>query len=126
MARPWDHPQKAWTYAGRAAAVGRLVDRLQDRKFILRAQSLDDRRAYTLSLTPDAESMIASLDNTGAALKADLLEGLSEEEISLLNRGLNKLKSNLRRASAAVVCVFPVRSETYVELQTTLHAASFL
>ncbi|HBJ42443.1 MAG TPA: MarR family transcriptional regulator, partial [Hyphomonas sp.] len=31
-----------------AAAVGRLIDRLEERDFIVRSPALDDRRAYTL------------------------------------------------------------------------------
>ncbi|GAB5457344.1 MAG: MarR family transcriptional regulator [Henriciella sp.] len=107
-----------------AAAVGRLVDRLEDREFVLRSQSPDDRRAYFLSLTPAAEKLVRSLDSTAHEMRETLLDGLSEQEVSLLNRGLNKVKSNLQRVSAAIASVVPIRMETCAELQSTLQSAS--
>lgn len=109
-----------------AAAVGRLIDRLEDRGFVLRSQSPDDRRAYFLSLTPEAEQLIHSLDGTAHKLRADLLDGLSEREVTVLNSGLSKLKSNLQRVSASVASVLPLRPETCAELQSTLQSAILL
>lgn len=109
-----------------AAAVGRLIDRLGDRGFVLRSQSPDDRRAYLLSLTPAAEKLVHSLDETAHSLRHELLEGFSDKEVSALNRGLSKLKSNLQKASAAVAAMVPIRAETCTELQTTLLSANLL
>jgi len=109
-----------------AAAVGRLVDRLEDREFVLRSQSPDDRRAYTLSLTPEALALFSSLDETASDLRSELLEGLTEREVSSLNRGLSKLKSNLQRVSAAIAAAVPIRAETCSELQSTLLSANLL
>lgn len=108
------------------AAVGRLVDRLVEREFVLRSPSPDDRRAYRLSLTPAAETLVQSLEVTANDMRKALLDGLSEQEISLLNRGLNKVKSNLQRVSAALVSVLPIRMETCAELQVTLQFANLL
>lgn len=109
-----------------AAAVGRLIDRLEDRGFVLRSQSPDDRRAYLLSLTPAAEKLVHSLDGTASALRSELLEGLTEREVTSLNRGLSKLKANLQRVSAAIAAAVPIRVETCSELQSTLLSANLL
>ncbi|HCE25425.1 MAG TPA: hypothetical protein DF282_23360, partial [Hyphomonas sp.] len=94
--------------------------------FIVRSPALDDRRAYTLDLTPAANALVLSLDATAQELKDDLLHSLSEQEISSLNRGLNKLKSNLQRLSATAISVFPLRPDTCAELQTTLCSVPLL
>jgi|GEM_PF-281157 len=109
-----------------AAAVGRLIDRLEERNFIVRSPALDDRRAYTLDLTPAANSLVLSLDATAQELKDDLLHSLSDQEVSSLNRGLNKLKSNLQRLSATAISVFPLRPDACAELQTTLCSVPLL
>ncbi len=109
-----------------AAAVGRLVDRLEEREFVLRSQSPDDRRAYTLTLTPDALSLFHSLDEAASDLRSEILEGLSDREVSALNRGLNKLKSNLQRISAAIAAMIPIRADAYSELESSLPFANLL
>lgn len=109
-----------------AAAVGRLIDRLEDRGFVVRSQSPDDRRAYFLSLTPEAEALVHALDGTAHDLRTDLLEGLSEREVSALNRGLSKLKSNLQRVSASVVSILPLRPDFCAELQSTMQSTILL
>lgn len=106
-----------------AAAVGRLVDRLVDRSFVERSPSPHDRRAHVLSLTADAEALITQLDEIGGALREELLEGLSDKEVGLLNRGLNKLKANLQKAGACAMSLFPLRAETVTELHTGLQLA---
>jgi len=108
------------------AAVGRLVDRLEDRGFIVRSKNPDDRRAYLLSLTADAEVLLRSMDETANALRNDLLDGLSEREIASLNRGLAKLKENLRRAGAAALSVFPIRFEAFTDVQWALQSTTLV
>lgn len=103
------------------AAVGRLVDRLENRGFIIRSQAPGDRRAYTLSLTPAAKALVQTMDDTAAELREEILQGLSEREISLLNRGLAKLKDNLQRASTAALSIFvSVRTDDVADLQSAL------
>ena len=82
------------------AAVGRLVDRLADRGFIVRKADPQDRRAYRLMTTPEAAGLLKTLRATAAKLRREALEGLSDKEISTLNSGLKKLKENLQRSLA--------------------------
>ena len=109
-----------------AAAVGKLVDRLEDRGFVMRTSAPGDRRARTLSLTPIAEKLVTELDATTHELKEDVLDGLSEREVKLLNQGLNKLKKNLQRAALSVCSVLPVRFDAFYEAQPAIQFISTL
>jgi DNA-binding MarR family transcriptional regulator len=103
-----------------AAAVGRLVDRLRDRNFVVRSPSSLDRRAHLLHLTPVAEKLVSKLDGTAHALREEMLDGLSDRDISRLNTGLNRLKANLQRASSALfapLSIWPLKPETCSDLQ---------
>jgi len=103
-----------------AAAVGRLVDRLGDRGFVIRSASSRDRRAHLLHLTPKAETLIVELDGTASALREETLAGLTDREISKLNSGLNRLKTNLQRTGAAMLAslsLWTIKAETHSDLQ---------
>lgn len=85
------------------ATVGRLVDRLEDRGFVARAPDENDRRSYQVSVTQSAKDLLKNLDATGAEFRKDTLESLSDAEIIGLNKGLLKLKENLK-TKAATAC----------------------
>ena len=104
-----------------AAAVGRLVDRLGGRNFVVRSPSLLDRRAHLLHLTPEAEKLVTELGAIADTLREDVLEGLSNRDISRLNTGLTRLKANLQRTSSALfapLSMWPLKPETYTDLQS--------
>jgi len=93
------------------AVVGRLIDRLVDRRFVVRVPSPDDRRAYQLILTSEAIALLQELEAVGSELRSDLLAPFSEGEIEFLNRGLSKLKSRLKQLSAAALSVFIFKAQ---------------
>jgi len=86
-----------------SATVGRLVDRLEQRRFIIRNPDPDDRRAYRLALTDTARSLLDLLKDTAAELRNDVLGGLSASDIKTLNKSLNRLDKNLK--SIATLCL---------------------
>ena len=89
------------------ASVGRLVDRLVDRNFVLRQQHPNDRRSYRLLLSQSAKDLLAELDGMAATLRADTVHSLTETEVKSLNSGLLKLKDNLKsRALSASAVLF--------------------
>ena len=101
------------------AAVGRLVDRLEQRRFIIRKPDPDDRRAYRLSLTDSAKRLLDHLKDTATQLRSDVLEGFSESEVKTLNKGLNRLDRNLKSIATlglAIVFASAQKIETIVEL----------
>lgn len=85
------------------ATVGRLVDRLEERGFVARVQDENDRRSYQVSVTDSAKDLLKELDTVGAEFRADTLASLSGAEITGLNKGLLKLKENLK-AKAGTLC----------------------
>ena len=62
------------------ATIGGVIDRLEQKGWILRTVSERDRRARVLSLTEDGETMFAALLPVVQALQIDILEPLNAEE----------------------------------------------
>jgi len=101
------------------AAVGRLVDRLEQRRFITRKPDPDDRRAYRLALTDTAKDLLEHLKDTAVELRSDVLDGFSAGDVKTLNKGLNRLDKNLKSIASlclAVVFASAQKIETMVEL----------
>jgi MarR family transcriptional regulator for hemolysin len=88
------------------AAVGRLVDRLEQRQFIIRKPDNNDRRAYCIELSDTAKDLVDQLQNTAANLRVDVLNNFTSEEIDTLNNGLNKLQQNLKSLAATFLGAF--------------------
>ena len=88
-----------------SAPVGRLIDRLEERGFIDRVSDPEDRRVSRLQLTKSAEKLLVELDETGAELRHDLLDGFSPVDVKKLNGSLNKLKDNLKKNSTIVLAI---------------------
>jgi MarR family transcriptional regulator for hemolysin len=80
------------------SATGRLADRLEERGFIARKPSLSDRRVRKLKLTPVAERLLDEMKGVSGELREEILNGIPQEDIQAMERGLKALKSNLRLA----------------------------
>ncbi len=85
------------------ATVGRLVDRLLERGFVVRMSDSEDRRAFRLEVTDKALKSLSDLAPMAEDLRSELLSGLSSRELSMISSGLAKLKQNLKNRNAAVV-----------------------
>lgn len=79
-----------------AASVGRLVDRLVERGFVIRDQDPDDRRSYSLSLSPEASQLVHELDDMADSFREEALKPLSKREIASLTSGLIKIKNSMK------------------------------
>jgi len=109
-----------------AASVGRLVDRLEDRGFVMREQDPEDRRSYRLVLTDTARTLLKELEGTSTSLREDTLHSLTKTEVSSLNSGLLKLKKNLQSRAAAIVAITSLtalKSASYSEALSTMASA---
>lgn len=62
------------------ATIGRVVDLLEKKGYVLRVVSLRDRRAREISLTERGEEVLAELTPVVKKLQPDILSGLSSEE----------------------------------------------
>ncbi|WP_108257997.1 MarR family winged helix-turn-helix transcriptional regulator [Mangrovicoccus ximenensis] len=62
------------------ATIGAVADRLAQKGLVARGPSSRDRRAKTLSLTPDGAAVLAAVLPVVEALQREILPGLDESE----------------------------------------------
>jgi DNA-binding MarR family transcriptional regulator len=93
------------------ASVGRLVDRLVDRGFVVRKKHPEDRRSHQLLLTDHATDLLRDLDGTAAEIRKETLHSFSEKEIAELNSGLLKLKENLKAKAQMCLVALCIASQ---------------
>ena len=76
-------------------SVTKLVDAIEKKGFVVREQSLKDRRANTLVLTEKALQLKDSAKRKGISILDNILEGISEEELRSFLTTLHKLNNNM-------------------------------
>lgn len=79
-----------------ARNVSGLVDALESTGFARRQPHLTDRRAFRVSLTPQGEQAMAEMERDHARLTRQLVEGLDEQQVEHLSRGLAHVTGRLR------------------------------
>ncbi len=77
-------------YIDRATMVG-VVDRLEARGAVERLKNPEDRRSYSLTITPLGEELFRAVDEQMEIAKREAWEGLSESEYEQLHVLLLKL-----------------------------------
>ncbi|MDH4564047.1 MarR family transcriptional regulator [Pseudomonas sp. BN411] len=75
--------------------LARLLDQLEQAGLVERRPDPDDRRAYRLHLCAQADQALADIRTAGAAILAEALQGISEEEEAALTNALRKMRANL-------------------------------
>ncbi|QEY63284.1 MarR family transcriptional regulator [Metapseudomonas lalkuanensis] len=75
--------------------LARLLDQLEQAGLVERRPDPDDRRAYRLHLRAQADQALADIRAAGAAMLAEALQGISEEEEAALTNALRKMRANL-------------------------------
>jgi len=75
--------------------VGRLIDRLEGRGFVERRADPDDRRIHRLHLLPAAQPILDEIARYKESMNAEIFDGISEGDKSLLVDVLLHIKSNL-------------------------------
>ena len=84
--------------------VARLVDRLEEAKWVERKADGTDRRAKRLYLTTRAQGIITKIRTIALETRHAALEGITEKEHQALIRILPKIKKNLCLQKAGI-CV---------------------
>ncbi len=87
------------------ATLGRLLDRLEAKEWVLRRQDATDRRVRRVHLTPRVQRLMRELRRVARELRSDALMGLSEAERDQFVATLVLIKANLLRMSAEGVIV---------------------
>jgi MarR family transcriptional regulator, multiple antibiotic resistance protein MarR len=75
-------------------SMTRMLDKLEDKGFVLRERSTEDRRVIKLRLSASGESMCAHITQRACAMLAPRLEGFSMEEYELLKSLLRRVLDN--------------------------------
>jgi len=83
-------------------SLARLIDRLEIGGWVERRPDPNDRRAVQLYLTPKAEPILSELRDAAAAVHDDTCADMSEAEFEQLLTLLEKIKTNLLHADAAI------------------------
>lgn len=78
------------------AATGKLVDRLEARGLVIRGDDPNDRRAYRLRLTLEAERQLDALAPLVDQIREDVLAGMPEEDRARLASLLGEIKARLQ------------------------------
>jgi MarR family transcriptional regulator for hemolysin len=83
------------------AAIGSVVDRLEERDLVERRPDPDDRRVWQVSITPSGQALVARVEQVDAVLRAELRQGIGREERQALAWVMTRLQHNLHAAIAA-------------------------
>lgn len=82
-----------------APTVTRMIDLLVAKKLVKRIQDAQDRRKYNLKLTELGIQKYAVIEPVVKEFRAEAYEGISSEELKMLNKILNKIFVNLSQES---------------------------
>jgi len=85
----------------REITAGRLIDRLCAEGYLKRGENPNDRRAYSVYLTPKAQPLLDKLDEIAKVHEAHLFAGLENEDLDRLDALLEAISRNLSTVRAA-------------------------
>lgn len=71
------------------------IDQLAENGLVERRGDPTDRRAYQLFLTKAAAPHLSAFEKIAAAIQADMLRGLSKEQVTAILSSLRTLRDNL-------------------------------
>ncbi|MFN0090954.1 MAG: MarR family winged helix-turn-helix transcriptional regulator [Acidimicrobiales bacterium] len=83
------------------AAVGALLEDLEQRSLVRRARHESDGRAIAVSITEEGRRMVGLIDELAKQLGSDLRTGVTPAERGLVIDVLKRLRSNLEHMAAA-------------------------
>jgi DNA-binding MarR family transcriptional regulator len=83
--------------------VGRLVDRLEARGFVVRQADPRDRRVWRLQLMPAATPILEEIKQYRAEVHELVTAGIDPKELAVMADGLLQMKANLSAETADVV-----------------------
>ena len=78
----------------------RIVDRLEEAKLVERVRDPEDRRAWRLHVTAEAQPLVEKLQGVGAELIGHAFSGIDPKDIEITRRVLAQARENASRATA--------------------------
>ena len=79
------------------ATVARLIDRMERDNLVMRQKDLKDRRITNVMLTDKGKRLRRELLPEGVEMSQIFAEGLSDEEIRIFNKVMDKMVENAQR-----------------------------
>lgn len=76
-----------------APAITRVVDQLLALDLIIKTQSAEDRRVFTIELKPTATQLLAKLDQPVLDLHASLMNGVKKADLKALIQTLEAIRA---------------------------------
>lgn len=98
-----------------AITLSRHIDRMETAGLIERRANPTDRRAYQLFLTETARPLVSSFRVISANCLADVLVGVSEDEIKHVTDVLNRIHLNIVDLPDAAAADKPVAGSSILE-----------
>ena len=77
------------------ATVCSVVAKLDQKGFIQKSPSPEDRRAFTISLNDRAEKAVTAIESKAATIIRDALASIPDHEVQQLYKSLNRIIENL-------------------------------
>lgn len=78
----------------------RIVDRLEEARLVERVRDPDDRRAWRLHVTAEAQPLVEKLQGVGAELIEHAFAGIDPKDIEITRRVLAQAREQAGRATA--------------------------
>ena len=78
----------------------RIVDRLEEAGLVERARDPEDRRAWRLNVTAEAQPLIEKLQAVGADLVGQAFAGIDPKDIEITRKVLAQARENAGRCTA--------------------------
>ncbi|MEG6509947.1 MarR family transcriptional regulator [Methyloligella sp. 2.7D] len=101
MAPPPTQTALAEVMGVECASLVRPLDQLSAADLVERREDPNDRRAKTLSLTPEGEAIVAEVEATMAGLRQDVLENVSAADLKAALRVLQAIQTHAAKLSDA-------------------------
>ncbi|KYB45111.1 MarR family transcriptional regulator [Brucella pseudogrignonensis] len=80
------------------ATMVRLIDGLERQSFVERQAVEGDRRAKRIVMTEEGKSLAEQVVKLAGDVRADLLEGVSDEELSVALKVMRKMSDSMNKA----------------------------
>lgn len=77
------------------SAMVRIIDYLSEKGYVRRIQNPSDRREHFVELTSKAEAIIDDISHAFKELDEDIVNNLSADQLSCLNKCLTTISGNL-------------------------------
>jgi DNA-binding MarR family transcriptional regulator len=81
-------------------SLGGLVDRLEEKGFVIRESDETDRRSKRVSVSPKGRALARRMDSIATDMKAETMRGISNAQQQKLAEWLSLMKQNLIRLDA--------------------------